>query len=457
MSLRFALLAAFVLLLAPPGLRIALGAEPNVPVGWTARNLEPLGYAKLGSPRTFKLGLKRDGERWFLFVGEGGSGVREGTGFRVVDVTDPAHPRSIAHIPVENGDGQLTVHGDLLIAGRQLPFPPPSAGGSMQHPFKGAAASPTALASLFDISDPAQPRKLSDWTTAGWGTHRNGYPGGRYAFMSAWVEGYRGQSILQILDVTDSTQPKEVGRWWMPGQAEGEAETLPPPGYHGPPVLSADGRMLTLGFTPAVINLDISDPAHPRLIGRLDFAPLPAVGTQAIHSVVPIGGSLLHVNTEPSAPGCGKESASFAAIVDNADPARPRLVSYYPRPRPDPGTGLRSFCEKEGRFGPHNVNTELHQDGVQQTAPTVFMTYFNAGLRMFDVSDPYAPIETGWFLPKIGPWSEGRRGLEDVLVDTRGNIYATNGREGGIWVLRRRDATSSPSAAARLAPTSCAA
>jgi hypothetical protein len=145
------------------------------------------------------------------------------------------------------------------------------------------------------------------------------------------------------------------------------------------------------------------------------------------------------VNTEPSAPGCGKENASFAAIVDNADPARPRPVSFYPRPRPEPGTGLRSFCDREGRFGPHNVNTELHQDGVQQTAPVVYMTYFNAGLRMFDVSDPYAPVEIGWFLPKIGPWSEGKRGLEDVLVDS-GHIFATDGREGGVWVLRRRDA-----------------
>jgi hypothetical protein len=193
-----ALLAALSLL-TPPGLRPALGAEPDVPPGWTARNIEPVSYAKLAGPRTFKLGLKRAADGWFLFVGEGGGGVREGMGVRVLDVTDPARPRSVAHIPVENGDGQITLHGDLLIAGRQLPFPPPAAGGSIEYPFKGTAATPTALASFYDISDPTQPRKLGDWTTAGWGTHRNGYPGGRYAFMSAWVAGYRGQSVLVIL------------------------------------------------------------------------------------------------------------------------------------------------------------------------------------------------------------------------------------------------------------------
>jgi hypothetical protein len=39
-----------------------------------------------------------------------------------------------------------------------------------------------------------------------------------------------------------------------------------------------------------VINLDNSDAAHPRLVGRLDFAPLPAVGTQAIHTAASLGG-----------------------------------------------------------------------------------------------------------------------------------------------------------------------
>ena len=222
----------------------------------------------------------------------------------------------------------------------------------------------------------------------------------------------------------------------MPGQREDEPEAAPPSGYHGPPILSEDGKMLTLGYSPSLINLDISDPANPRLIGRLDFSPLAEVGTQAIHSVVPLNGSLLHVSTEPFRQGCGKESLPFAAIVDNADPAKPRLLAYYPRPAPALKSGIRSFCEKEGRFGPHNVVTELHQDGVKQPAPLVFQTYFNAGLRVYDTSDPYTPREVGWFLPRIGSWSAGHRGPEDVIADTRGNLFVSDGRAGGIWVLR---------------------
>ena len=64
------------------------------------------------------------------------------------------------------------------------------------------------------------------------------------------------------------------------------------------------------------------------------------------------------------------------------------------------------------------------------------MTYFTAGVRVFDISDPYVPKETGWFLPVIGPWESGERGMEDVLVDTRGNIFVTDGEAKGLWVLR---------------------
>lgn len=416
------------------------GAEaprlPGLPAGWTASHMVPVGYVRLEGFRPFKLGIRKAGNKWHLFVGEGGGSTTVNTGFRAIDITDPLRPVALPHVPVEEGDGQITLHGDLLIAGRQQAFAPEEVGGSIEYPYRGLAAKPSALASLYDISDPIRPRKLSDWIAPGWATHRNGYPGGRYAYMSAWIAGYRGQSILVVLDVSDPRHPREAGRWAMPGQAQDEAEIAPPSGFHGPPSLSADGKMLTLGYTPSFINLDISDPAHPKLIGRLDFSPLAPLGTQSIHSVVSLGKGLFHLNTEPSRQGCGQESPAFAAIVDNTDPTKPRLLSYYPRPVPAPDSGLVSFCDKEGRFGPHNVVTELHQEGVAQTAPLVFMTYFNAGLRVFDVSRPAMPREVGWFLPKIGPWKDKKRGPEDVIADTRGYVYVSDGNDGGIWVLR---------------------
>jgi len=72
----------------------------------------------------------------------------------------------------------------------------------------------------------------------------------------------------------------------------------------------------------------------------------------------------------------------------------------------------------------------------------IYLTYFNAGLRMYDISQPTAPREVGYFMP---PDPKDRRGVlpkdaltvssEDVLVDARGYIYVTD-KNLGLYVLR---------------------
>ena len=117
-----------------------------------------------------------------------------------------------------------------------------------------------------------------------------------------------------------------------------------------------------MGYTPDVINLDISDVAHPKLIGALQMTP-PFIyaGMQSVHTVLPLWDrKLLYASSEALHAGCDTDALNFAAFIDNRDPTQPRLMSLFPTPRPPKDAPYKDFCEKGGRFGPHNVSQEIH-------------------------------------------------------------------------------------------------
>jgi len=64
---------------------------------------------------------------------------------------------------------------------------------------------------------------------------------------------------------------------------------------------------------------------------------------------------------------------------------------------------------------------------------------------VYDIANPLFPTEVAYFVPQIPDWDKGQRGVEDVLVDTRGYVYMTNGSEGGIWIVRYTGATTNGS------------
>jgi hypothetical protein len=55
------------------------------------------------------------------------------------------------------------------------------------------------------------------------GVHRFTFDG-RYAYLSPELDGYLG-NIVMILDLIDPAHPREIGRWWLPGQWIAGGET----------------------------------------------------------------------------------------------------------------------------------------------------------------------------------------------------------------------------------------
>jgi hypothetical protein len=215
---------------------------------------------------------------------------------------------------------------------------------------------------------------------------------------------------------------------------------------HGPPYVVGDRAYLSYGGAGMVI-LDISDVTSPRLVSRFRVSPPFHGGLYGagVHTVRPLPGrALAVVHGEAHDEGC-HDPLDFCGVVDLSDESAPRLVSTFPVPRPSPGLGYGSYCDKGGRFGPHNSVLPQGSQCVEDRDDVIYMTWFNAGLRIFDISDARHPTEVAWFVPadpptRVGPLPANAlvAQSEDVIVDTRGFIYVSDKNQ-GIHILRREN------------------
>jgi hypothetical protein len=420
---------------------------PYDPADAEADGIELVGYHNLEGKEAFKLGLHVVNDRWYLY---GGSLWHPGVS--VLDVTDPSNPTLVKWLrgPENTFTFQVQVAGGKLING-------------LERPFSGYGRDTSQAGEgfdIYDLSNPIEPALLGSWSTgsepyngpdnpprsASYGTHRNFYDGGRYVHASATAAGYQGH-IYRIIDIDDPARPVEVGRWWLPEQWNGMGRFHNDPFswtfLHGPAWVEGERAFCSYGAGGMVI-LDISDFETPRLVSQLN--PGPAFGSPlGVHSAVPIPDrGLVVMNTEAIAEGGSKhEPLNYAVVVDVADETEPRIISWLPVPEPGPGSPFKSFHDKPGRFGPHNQHHWQHHPHLKRDDSKVYLTYFNAGLRIFDISDAYRPREIAYYIApnpteRLGPQPEG--GLvtqcEDVLVDSRGFIYTCD-KNWGIHILRQ--------------------
>ena len=183
----------------------------------------------------------------------------------------------------------------------------------------------------------------------------------------------------------------------------------------------------------------MSNLSRPELVSRLDFKGI--TNHHGIHTYLPIPRRQLAFVNDEAINEDGNERLNLAGIVDVADPTDPRLISLFPQPVPPPETGVRNFFEKGGRFGPHNHHHPNHHPDHQDRDDLAYLTYFNAGLRVFDVRDARNPQEIAWFLPPDPRATTGPKPTkpvaqsEDVLVDARGYIYVSH-KSQGVWIMR---------------------
>jgi hypothetical protein len=169
-----------------------------------------------------------------------------------------------------------------------------------------------------------------------------------------------------------------------------------------------------------MVILDLSDLARPRVVSRVGWDD----GGET-HTCLPLPSrDLVIVTDEATTDGCDGPPHRVR-LVDISDENRPEVIALCPEPEGD-------FCERGLRFGAHCLHENRPHSYRSETL--MFATYFNAGLRVYDVSDPEAPIEIASYVPACPPGQQAIQ-VNDVWVGEDHLVYLSDRVEGGVYIL----------------------
>ena len=400
-----------------------------------AHNMRIVGHSDQGGRAD---GVQVMVSRGYAYVGHVYSG-----GFSVIDVRNPAAPAFVRHIPQPPGtwSQHLQTHGDMLLVVNMkdmLRDQTLSAGeyyaGSIGDKIDLSQASTSYSAGMrvYDIGDRANPREIGFMPLPGLGVHRIWYAGGQWAYVSALPPGFT-DDILVIVDMSDPTHPQPVSQLWLPGMnsAAGEKPNWDPRlryALHHPIV---KGDLACAAWRDGgVTTIDVRDRHHPRLLAHRNFAPPFAGGT---HNALPLPDRSLMVVVEEAVFDDCKDGIKRNWVFDIRDPSNPVSIATLPIPSD------ADYARKGGQFGPHNIHENRPES--YQSSDRLFITYQNAGMRVYDIRDPFRPIEIAALVPPAPRTMMDYRPDRPCVVDTTdvfvaedGLIYCTDSNA-GLYIL----------------------
>ncbi len=380
------------------------------------------GYGNIGEG--VHLHQTRDGRRVLYLAHE--SAPKDITS---VDVTDIANPRLLAQTELAYGhlrSNSLSIVDDTMLVAYQSLEP----------------GQPGTGMGVYNISNPEEPQQIGFMDLGGEysrGCHCLWWVEGNYAHLSTGAADFQPRNqkddqFYMIVDVSDPTAPREAGRWWFPGTREGDSD--PMPARH--PQFDAGHRLHNGNVYPerpdraycaymdsGVVILDIEDKANPRMVSHINYAP-PFPGFT--HTVLPLFDRDLMLVTQEAVRLNGEDYPKLMWMMDIRDETNPIIISTLPMP------DTEDFFNRPGRFGAHNVYENQPGATCFFSDTLIFATLFNAGVRVYDTSDPFRPEEVAYFVPEI-PDGAPSNGINDVYVDENGIMYVVDRLKGGLYIL----------------------
>ncbi|KHT32688.1 LVIVD repeat-containing protein [Pectobacterium carotovorum] len=414
-------------------------ASTPLPTPDYSRNMRLIGHSDQGG--------RPDGVQVMVHRGYAYIGHMVSQGVSIVDVRDAKNPKPAGFIAAPPGTWNihLQTHDDLLLVvnARDL-FADASFAEEKVYYTRSVAdtvstkqqdKSWSAGLRIFDISTPDKPREISFLPLDGIGIHRIWYVGGRWAYVSALLDGYSDYIFLTI-DLADPQRPEVAGRYWLPGMHTAGGETASwPEGkryalHHA--IISGDtayGSWRDGGLT----LLDVSDRTNPQLISHRNWSPPFGGGT---HTALPLPDRDLLIVLDEAVLDNQEDGEKLIWVFDIREPSHPVSIATFPQPKE------ADYVKKGAHFGPHNLHE--NRPGSFISSSLIFATYQNAGVRAYDISNPYQPKETGALVPAAPERMVDKRPGRpqviqscDVFVDANGIIYSTD-YNAGLSIIEYR-------------------
>jgi hypothetical protein len=431
-------------------------------------NMELVGYNDLQARSAYQPVIQKQGERWIAYVGHHAgvqrnplTGQDEPNGTSILDVTDPKHPKYIAHIPGELIQGQ---GGDA--GGAQMARV--CSGSELTHADKNKfyllRSFGNTAHEMWDVTDPAKPSRLNVIVSGLRDTHKSWWECDTgIAYLVSGVVGWRTPRMAQIYDLSDPEHPVFIRNFGLPGQQPG-ARGQTPGGLHGPISTGPKGNRVYFAYDNArdgileIVDREklLNGPKEPTdenlrypVIARVDFPPdigahtaFPMLQMQLPEFAKQRDGQVkdfLALIGETGPNEC-REFRQMVRILDITTESKPVGASTWTVPE-----ASGNFCTAGGRFGTHSSNESFTPIYYKRV---LFIAHFNAGVRAVDVRDPFHPREIGYFIPAITEKTDKRcvgQGAEqhckiaiqtnNVEVDDRGYIYAADRANTGLHIL----------------------
>ena len=399
-------------------------------------------HAGTGKPKHFHVlahvnpggGYSADvvGERHYAYLSSraDGNGKCPGQGVRVYDLAHLRRPRHIATFADGRSNPELANSWTEKTIVRRVKTP--GFNGVLAVTSVQACGNGFGGFALYDVTRPVKPEQLALVRTAPRGSHEiwiataRGHTWVYTALASGEFAAEPNQYGFHIFDVTHPSAPVEVGGWSACRDLHRCTPLNGPPGrdvrylVHSVITNGAATRAYLSYWNLGTVILDISDPAHPRYLGRTP----PGQGN--VHSAWLMRGEKLLLETH--------ETLHGRPIVWNvADPASPvRLAKVR-------------FPFRLGTGGSYTnpglpIDDSVHDSKV--AGRYAYFSWYGQGVALYDLKNPRKPRFLTRFRP---PPARDKHGLlcAGLTCTAVWGIFVTpryvlaSDMISGLWVLSR--------------------